>query len=231
MNSKKNVLTLNLKGNEIKIDMDLLDFDEDNKSITIGSNEGLYSAIIDQDGKIIIPFVKMDDISCHFIPFDKNKVIYGKMENGKQKFYSFELNKDNYEIKNDEFILKKALMEFDEYEKINYALASIYKDNDYYLYDVSENKKISINFDEIILCENHIVGKILATLKIDNPTICIYCFLSYEGVMSNWLNVDSRQIWYSDKDLKSKESVINAVNSTYKDLDDNKKEGSLLLQS
>lgn len=173
-----------------------------------------YGGVINENFEVVVPFTveqEEEDFTVTTI-FKNHKAIYG-IKN--EKFYLIDLDTVQFKQINEELIPINYLMKLDAYDDLDDTKAMIYKDKDYFIFDVSNNKKLSINFQYLEQQQQKIYGYLSFIPEIYSSELVLRCKLNKEGQIQNPIYLGNVSIWLHPKTLQNEETLTEEVAKTY----------------
>ncbi len=196
------------------IDSNDLKFEHGYCPIYFALDEVYYSGVINENYQLVVPMscaIKKDDFSVITI-FKNHKAIYGVKD---EDFYLIDLRKTKFEIQEDCLVPTQYEMHFDAYDDVNDTTAILYQNGNYFLYDVSKNKKLSIDFEYLFHKNNKVYGSIVFVPEIYTDELIIDCNLNKKGQIQNPVHLGKVSIWLNKETLQKKENLIKEVSKVY----------------
>lgn len=177
--------------------------------------EGLYyNGVIDKDYQIVIPFFyeeKEEDFSGTTI-FEGQKAIYG-IKN--EEFYLVDLKTVKFKEQNGRLYPTRYDMKFEGYGDVDTKRVIIYKEKNFFLYDVCDNQKLSFDFDYMLNDEDSLKGSLFLVPEINAPEFLLNCTLNKDGQIQNPLHLGNISIWLNDTLLQEKDTALEEVSKIY----------------
>lgn len=173
-----------------------------------------YGGVINENYKIVVPFTvekEEEDFTVTTI-FKKHKAIYG-IKN--EEFYLIDLDEVQFEQKEEELTPMNYLMKLDGYDDLDDTKAIIYKDQNYFIYDVSNNKKLSLNFQYLEKQKQTIYGYLAFIPEIYTSELVLRCKLNKEGQIQNPMYLGNVSIWLHPEFLQKEETLTEEVAKIY----------------
>ncbi len=207
---------LNYNGEDITIPMNTDDLEFEYGYCPLYFNiEGTYfSGVIDENYQIVVPFISEEneeDFSVITI-FQENKAIYGVKN---KSFYLIDLKDAEFEIKNDVVVPKNFIMRFDAYDDIDQKRAIIYKNRKYFIYDVCDEKKLSLDFEYIDNKDDDLTGTMILVPDQYTRELYLNCHINKEGQIKNPLHLGCVSIWLNNEFLEDKDKILEETSKIF----------------
>lgn len=199
---------------EFKIYYDTLNFIGDYAPIAlaIDDNDNVLCTIVDKKINPVIPcrVSNVNSLDIYSFVFENNRSLYYIND----KTYLIDL--DNVKFKDD--------VPINYIKKINgyYPLDSkrvVAVEDEFYLFDVSKNKRLSENFSYIDVKDNKLNWYLVFGIS-DSENRYLYTsgFISKSGKIDNEVLIDDIKAWYSDDELKSVKNIKELSFKNYYDI-------------
>lgn len=202
--NKRIIINVNLSGEKLSFTIDIPKFIDGYAAATFEHDNVYYSFILNDKYEMVTPLIKFINPSHAIRLFKNNKFICGDCDGVEEWFYLLDLNTDCFTVNNGILTETKPLLMFEEYVALDDKVAVIKRSGEISLYNVSNNKRLSINYDCLIESESkdYLVGILYAANAINDDYIIIKCPVFKDGMISDFLLINNKMVHYSDDVLQ-----------------------------
>lgn len=208
--------TINHQGKIVNIPIkeEDLDFKDGYFSVYFNIYGFYYSGVIDENFKIVIPFVYTNNEQEFSVTtiFKNHKAIYGVKN---EEFYLIDLKQVQFQKQNKYLVPINYIMKFDAYDDIDDEKAILMNKGKYFLYNVAKEEKLSIDFDYMLHDKDSLKGNLLLVPEMNAPELLLDCKLNKEGQIQNPLHLGNVSIWLNNNLLQKKDTVLEEVSKIY----------------